>query len=309
MSRSITFGAVGNVDLRRLRYFVAVAEERHFGRAAARLHMSTPPLSQRIREFERDLGVSLFTRSSRRVELTRDGERLLAEARAVLHAAERFEQTATRLSASPTEVMLGFCHGSEGGAMRAMRRFRDQHPGVTVHPAAMTSVAIHDALRAGRMAVGIVRGPVTEPDLVVSVPLARVPVDHVVLPPDHRLAAQPSIDLRDLDGEAVLVVDRGDAPHAHDDITSHCAALGVRPRWVFHGATQIERVFDMAAVGTGIGWLNTWQAERETGRSDVAIRPLTGSSLADDFRVAWRAGDTDSAAAAFVRVILETAGG
>ena len=89
---------MANVDLRRLRYFVAVAEERHFGRAAARLHMSAPPLSQRIRELEAELGLALFERSSRSVKLTPAGERLLGDARAVLIAVDRFEQSAEQLT-------------------------------------------------------------------------------------------------------------------------------------------------------------------------------------------------------------------
>ena len=84
MSEPITFAVMPKADVRHLRYFVAVAEERHFGRAAARLHVTTPPLSQRIRELEEDLGVRLFERTSRRVELTPAGERLLVEARDVL---------------------------------------------------------------------------------------------------------------------------------------------------------------------------------------------------------------------------------
>lgn len=297
---------MANVDLRRLRYFVAVAEERHFGRAAERLHMSTPPLSQRIRELEAQLGLTLFERTSRSVELTEAGERLLGEARAVLNAFDRFEQTADQLTSRDSNLVFGFCHGSEGGAMRALRRFRDERPDVLVHPSSMTSLGIAESIASGRMAVGILRGPIDDVDRVATVPLARVPVDHVAVPLGHRLAAAETVEASELEAEPLLVVDRSDAPHAHDVITGYLTRLGVRPAWVTHGATQIERVFDMVAIGTGIGWLNTWQAEREAGRTDVAIRPLHPVGMWDEFRVAWRAGDTRLATAAFVRVVLET---
>lgn len=297
---------MANVDLRRLRYFVAVAEERHFGRAAERLHMSTPPLSQRIRELEAELGLTLFERSSRHVRLTEAGERLLGEARGVLAAVDRFEQVADGLTSGALDLGVGFCHGSEGGVMAALRRFRDDHPDVVVHPASMTSVNIVDAIQSGRLGVGVVRASVETADRVASVPLARVPIDHVAVPRDHPLAASARIAVDDLDGEPVLVVDRTDAPHAHDEVLAYAGAAGIRPVWVTHGATQIERVFDMVAIGAGIGWLNTWQAEREAGRDDVAVRPLDPVGMWNEFRVAWRQGDTRLATAACVRVLLET---
>ena len=192
--------------------------------------------------------------------------------------------------------------------MIALRRMLDQQPEVGVRPAAMTSLHIFEALRNGRISVGIVRGPVTDPDVIASVPLAEVPVDHVVVPPDHRLATFDRVDITDLEGEPVLIVERDDAPRAHDEITHYFAEIGVRPRWIVHGATQIERVFDMVSVGAGIGWLNTWQAERESGRTDVAIRPLVPVGMHDVFRIAWRAGDTSPATATCVRVLLEACG-
>jgi DNA-binding transcriptional LysR family regulator len=141
------------------------------------------------------------------------------------------------------------------------------------------------------------------------VPLARVPVDHVVLPPDHRLAtSQPVVQARDLDDQPVLVVERSDAPTAHDEIQSYCTAMGARPRWVPHAAVQVERVLDLVALGTGIGWLNSWQAERARSRRDVVVRPLRPVELYDEFRIAWRAGDPSPVTAALVRVALETCG-
>jgi DNA-binding transcriptional LysR family regulator len=297
------------VDVRHLRYFVAVAEELHFGRAASRLHISAPPLSQRIRELERELGLALFERTSRRVALTAVGERLLGEARDVLRAMDRFETAATQLAATPMAIWtVGYCHGSEDGMMRTVRAFRAEHPDTTVRPDGLTSLHILDGLRAGRMAVGIVRGPVADPGRLASVPLARVPVDHLAVPPDHPLAAQDVVSAGDLDGEPVLVVERADAPTAHDEISSYCAASGSQPRWVAHAAIQVERVLDLVALGTGIGWLNAWQATRAAGRADIAVRRLRPVELHDEFRVAWRTGDSSAMTAAFVRIALETCG-
>ena len=306
MVRGVAGTGDRRVDLRRLRYFVAVAEELHFGRAAARLHMSAPPLSQRIQELERELGLPLFERTSRRVALTPAGERLLIEARDVLRAVDRFDAAAAELASVPTPWTVGYCHGSEDGMMRTIRAFRSEHPDAVVRPDGLTSLLILDGLRGGRMAVGIVRGPVADPGRVASVPLVRVPVDHLALPPDHRLARQTVVQAGDLDDEPVLLVERSGAPTAHDEIESYCAAMGARPRWVTHAPVQVERELDLVAVGTGIAWLNSWQAERARRRDDVVIRRLRPVEVYDEFRVAWRAGDPSAMTAAFVRVALET---
>jgi DNA-binding transcriptional LysR family regulator len=296
------------VDLRRLRYFVAVAEELHFGRAAVRLHISAPPLSQRIGELERELGLPLFERTSRKVALTPAGERLLVDARDVLRAMDRFDTAAAQLASMPTTWPVGYCHGSEDGMMRTIRAFRAEHPDAVVRPDGLTSLLILDGLRAGRMAVGIVRGPVAEPGRVASVPLAQVPVDHVAVPLDHPLADHAVVQAHELDDEPVLVVERSDAPTAHDEIESYCTAMGARPRWITHAAIQVERVLDLVALGTGIGWLNSWQAGRASRREDVVVRRLQPVELYDEFRVAWRAGDPSVMTAAFVRVAIETCG-
>jgi DNA-binding transcriptional LysR family regulator len=280
-----------NIDLRRLRYFIAVAEEQHFGRAADRLDMSTPPLSQRIRELEEALGVRLFDRTSRKVSLTADGERLLVEARNVLAAADHFEATAAALAGHAAEaasaVAFGYCQGSEAGALRAIRAFRSAYPSVSVRPGSLTTLRIIESMRAGRTDVGIVRG--AAPSGLASAELAQVPVNHVALPPGHPLTALTVVRRADLAGAEILVVDRDEAPAYHDQTVAYLADLDPPPRHILHAATQVERMFDMVAVGAGIGWLNAWQADRERNRTDIEIRPLEPVAWFDEYRIAWRA--------------------
>ena len=295
-----------NIDLRRLRYFVAVAEEGHFGRAADRLDMSTPPLSQRIRELEDALGVRLFDRTSRKVVLTAAGERLLTEARLVLSAADHLEATAAALAGHGTDasaiVSFGYCQGSDSGAMRSIRAFRATFPEISVRPGSLTTLRIVESMRAGRIDVGIVRGQV--PSGLASAELAQVPVNHVALPPGHPLTARAVVHQADLAGADILVVERNEAPAYHDQTVGYLLGLSPPPRLIMHPATQVERMFDMVAVGAGIGWLNAWQAERERDRADIELRPLEPTAWFDEYRVAWRPDIAN--AVALANVVIDT---
>jgi DNA-binding transcriptional LysR family regulator len=280
------------ISLRQLRYFVAVAEELHFGRAAKRLHLSTPPLSQRIKELERDLGVELFRRTSRSVELTTAGSRLADEARRVLAAAQQFVDVAHTESASAsTRLRLAYSHGSEIPAMAAVRAMHDTQPHLTVSADGLTSAAIYDAVRRGTIDVGITRVPVPSPDQFAVTPLARIPLDRVAVPKGHVLARKRVIDPSDLDGQAALIVDASDSPVVHRLISGFFNARNVHPRWVNHAANQIERGLDQTAAGSGVSWLNPWQAERAAKRRDVTIRPMSEPILWDEFVVVSARGD------------------
>jgi DNA-binding transcriptional LysR family regulator len=296
------------MDLRRLTYFVTVAEEQHFGRAAARLHMTTPPLSQRIRELEAELGVQLFERSTRQVHLTPAGARLLHEARSALRAIDRFTDLADTLrrAAESTDqpLTVGYCHGSEYAALAAGQRFHETHPQIAVRPSAITSLRIFKDLRDGRVNVGLVRAPIPYPDRLASQLLARVPFDHVAVPQNHPLASQPEVYATDLEGQPVLLVERDDAPTYHDATLGYCAALDVRPAWVTHPATQVERMLDMVAVGSGIGWLNAWQAAH-VGHDGVAILPLRPVERFDEFYLVWRIDEHSKWVKQFVEIAME----
>jgi DNA-binding transcriptional LysR family regulator len=296
------------MDLRRLRYFVAVAEEEHFGRAAARLHMSTPPLSQRIAEFENELGLVLFERTSRKVSLTDAGRRLLDEARLVLRSVERLEQVAAQLGNGdrdprPARLSIGFCHGAETVARLAARRFHERRPDIAIQPSALTSLRMFDDLLHAKLAVGIVRSPIPRPDVLASQLLGRVGFDHLAVPETHPLAARTTISPADLDGESVLLVSRAEAPTYHDATIGYCAQHGTHPKWIEHSATQVERMLDMVSVGSGIGWLNAFQAQIQ--HPGVVIVPLQPVTRFDEFHLAWRVDDHSSSVVDFVAIATE----
>ena len=305
------------MDLRRLSYFVAVAEEQHYGRAAARLHISTSPLSQRIRELEVSLGLTLFERTSRSVALTEAGRRLLEEARLVLASVERLEGVAAELALSfgaadtagpgrggSATLLVGFCHGAETIARMAARRFHERFPEVAIRPLALTSLRMFDDLIARRLSLGIVRSPIPRPDLLATRLLTRVGFDHLAVAEGHRLASVAGASASDLHDEPVLLVSRDEAPTYHDATVGYCAQHGVRPRWVEHGATQVERMLDMVAVGSGIGWLNSFQAAHLHHEGVVAV-PLTPVTRFDDFHLAWRVDDRSSSVADFAAIVAE----
>jgi DNA-binding transcriptional LysR family regulator len=294
------------MDLRRLRYFVAVAEEEHFGRAAARLHMSTPPLSQRIAEFETELGLVLFERTSRKVSLTDAGRRLLDEARLVLRAVERLEQVAHQMSGAnpgPVRLKIGFCHGAETIARLAARRFHERHPDIALQPSALTSLRMFDDLATGNLTVGIVRSPIPRPDVLASQLLGRVGFDHLAIPESHPLANRSVIRPADLDGESVLLVSRAEAPTYHDATIGYCAQHGAHPKWMEHSATQVERMLDMVSVGSGIGWLNAFQAQIQ--HPGVVVVPLQPVTRFDEFHLAWRVDNHSTSVIDFVAIATE----
>jgi DNA-binding transcriptional LysR family regulator len=296
------------MDLRRLRYFVAVAEEQHYGRAATRLHMSTPPLSQRIRELEDELGLALFERSSRKVALTEAGRRLLDEARQVLASVDRLETLAAALRVAPEAsgrpLTVGFCHGSESLIRLAARRFHERHPETEIRPAALSTLRMFDDILNRRLSVGVVRAPIPNPDRLASRFLTRVAFDHLAVPEGHRLSREPVIHAGDLEGEPVLLVAREDAPTYHDATLGYLAEHGVRARFVEHPATQVERMLDMVAVGSGIGWLNEYQA-RIVHHEGVVVVPLEPVTRFDSFHLVWRIDERPATIDQFIVIITE----
>jgi DNA-binding transcriptional LysR family regulator len=189
-----------DVDLRKLRYFVAVAEELNFGRAAGRLHVAQPVLSRQIKALESELGVQLFRRDKRGTELTRAGEQLLADAGPLLAEAAALRRRVTRAARPRESFIVGFMPGLI--VTPAVRAFGGRHPELAVE-VLLTSYPTQTAfIRDGQVDVSYIRTPVQRRGLSLRLLLKEPRA--VVLPRSHRLAGKESIRLADLAGERAL---------------------------------------------------------------------------------------------------------
>ena len=231
--------------------FVAVAEELNFTRAAERLSIAQPPLSQHIRRLEAELGVQLFSRTSRKVELTAPGHQLLRGARELL--GKRAEViNLTRRAARGEVGVLRLSVGSSsafGVVAEVLRAFGAAYPAVSVQLDERDTKQIISALTAGELDVAILRGPFSHRDLAVEL-LLREPLE-VVIPSDHRLAGEKEVRLPEFAGEPMIMFPRQGAPGLHDTITSLCVAAGFSPQ-IRQEAQSWASVVGLVGAGLGV---------------------------------------------------------
>ncbi|GAB3826173.1 LysR family transcriptional regulator [Kribbella italica] len=214
------------MELRQLRYFVTVAEELHFGKAAERLAIVQPAVSQQVARLERELGLRLFDRSSRRVTLTGDGVRMLREARAVLAAADHAGTVAAELAAGQAGVFrIGTSPGLRDRLERGLATLRSASPGIEIQLTSRPPAQQLDAVRTGELDVAFVRGPVSSRGLR-AVPLWEEPLS-VLLPSTHRTDDQ--VKLVDLTALPLRLPARTDDPALHDAIHQACRTAGFEP--------------------------------------------------------------------------------
>lgn len=270
------------MELRQLRYFVAVAEERHFGRAAARLHLAQPALSQQIRNLERDVGAQLIERSSRPVGLTPAGEAVLAEARRTLSQVElAIERTRRAGSGKSGHLTIGFL-GSVGRDLlpKVMTEFNRKRPAVTLE---LHEIIFHEqqaAFRDGRLDVGFMRLPVDDPALDTA-PVYDDPAV-ALLAEGHPLADAGSLALSDLAGEPWVLAARASWPAGWDWWESLWRAQGLTPD-VAATATSLEVLVGLVATGRGVSFLP--ETARALPRDGVVTVPLDG--ITSTAAVAW----------------------
>ncbi|KWI33552.1 LysR family transcriptional regulator [Burkholderia ubonensis] len=284
------------MELKQLRYFVAVAEELHFGRAAKRLFISQPALSFDIRKFEDALGVQLFARTSKSVALTNAGEVLLGEARRLLlQAAEAERLTVRSASGYAGRLRVGFVHSMlYRGLPDAVRRFEADHPGVEIVLAEMNTQAQVQAIQRGQIDLGYAHWGHFPPE-VDSTPIHAEPFV-CCLPAGHPLARRRQVALAALADEPFILFPRDAAPHYHDLIIAQCVNAGFSPL-IRHEARLWQTILSMIEFGMGVALVPRVLQQVKSDR--LAFRPLKDAPLESRTLELKRSGSAEPVALRF----------
>ncbi|GAA0582067.1 LysR family transcriptional regulator [Paractinoplanes ferrugineus] len=274
------------IELRQVRYFVAVAEQLSFTRAARDLHLAQQSLSQQIGALERQLGVRLFDRDTRGTRLTPAGAAFLPSARDLLDRAEAAVAAVRRAGHSHLE--LGFLSSTANYMLPAIvRAVRARLPQVTVTTHDLAVADLVAGLRDGRLDAAFTRPPLVA-DLVTTT-IADEPVC-AVLPAGHRLAGRDSLRLAELAGEDWVLSPRESWPPWHEKYDRDFAAAGFEPR-VVHRAAGVPNLLGLVAAGVGVTRLA--RSARSIRRSGVAFVPLAGEHA--ETVLAWHPGRVPAA--------------
>jgi DNA-binding transcriptional LysR family regulator len=285
------------MELRHLRYFTIVAEEKHFGRAARRLQMAQPPLSRQIQALEAELGFRLFDRSRRGVALTPAGAALLARGRGVFDALDQAVEAARRAHKGEIgRVAIGYVSSlAYVGLSELLRAFRVAEPDIDVVVREGPPQEQIEALVEGRLDVGFVRGPVHHSALIAESVRREELV--AVVPAGHRLARRRRVELAALASEPFVVFPRGRSPGFFDTLMGLFRGAGFTPR-IVQEAPLIDL---MSLVAAGFGVAVVPASLERVAHAGLAFRSLAGAPRADLLMVR-RTGDQSPALARFVEV-------
>src|SRR5580698_1889087 len=294
------------MELRHLRYFVAVDEEGHITRAAERLGIQQPPLSQQIRALERELDAQLFHRKPRGVELTPAGRALFGEARAILARTEE-AIAATRRAAQGEAGRIGIGFTSSASfhpfVPRAIRTFREAHPLVALALEESGTTELVEALRSQSIDAAFVRSPVGESDDLFVRPLFDEPMV-AALPSGHALSgAGDDLPLAALAGEIFILYRRPVGPGLHDAIIAACDRAGFSPT-IGQEAPRMLLTLSLVAAGLGVSLVPASMSRLET--EGVAYRRLDQSvQLTAPLSLAYRRSEISEAVRRFVSLVRE----
>ena len=296
------------MELRHLRYFIAVAEELHFGRAAERLNIAQPPLSRQIRDLEREVGTPLFERIPRGVVLTPAGRAFLPEARQTLSQAERAQRTALRAARGEIgRLRVGFVEAAtyRGILPDVLGFFRLHLPDIGVSLLEMDPIEQAEAFRDGRIDLGILHSLPADADRWLRAESVYDDALVAAIPGAHALAGRSRISRSSLAAESFVLFPRYAAPALYDAIIASCRSAGFSPRIV----QEAEGWHTLAGlVGAGVGVAFVPQSFTNFARPGVVYLPVRGLAVNVEMSAVWKRGDKSPVRERFVTALHAVAG-
>ncbi len=293
------------MELRHLRYLLAVAEELHFGRAAIRLRISQPPLSQQIQQLEEELGVKLFERTKREVRLTDAGKRIAGEAQVILRQVDHFVSVAGRVR----EGAIGrLSVAGPGGVneilVKTLRAFVQRYPGVHIELKFMNTALQIEALQEKQIDAGFLSLPVNLNDANLALETIKREPLWVAMPKGHPLSKYRRAPLAALAGQPFILFARRVSPGLHDLITATCRNAGFSLN-VVHEVDNIIASLTLVTAGLGLAFCspsmkNLWP--------EIVFRPFRDAVPPLEYAVAYRRDANSPALDSFIRVVRQTAG-
>jgi DNA-binding transcriptional LysR family regulator len=288
------------MELRHLRYFVTVAEELHFSRAAQRLQMTQQPLSKQIRDLEEELGVQLFHRTKRQVRITEAGEAFLEEARQLLAKADRAVEVARQAARGHSgRLAIGICGLATYSVLpKVLKAVRERSPHVALELHEMTTSSQVQALQNRQIHLGFLMLPIQEENLNIK-PILQEPFV-VVLPETHPLATQMEVLLPALANEPFILVPRQEEPGYYDRCISLFEQSGFAPR-VSQQASEKQTILSLVAAGMGIALSPA--SVRVLHREGVIYKALAESKREVELALAWRRDESSPVLQMFLEVV------
>jgi DNA-binding transcriptional LysR family regulator len=299
-------GHASMFDLNQLRCFVTVAEELHFGRAAARLNMTQPPLSRQIQVLEHIIDAPLLERTSRSVRLTPAGRSFLPEARRILKLAETASQVARRIALGKTgSLKIGYTAAAAYGFLpELLAACRARLPEVDFSLKEMVSGDQLEALASGQIDAGLLRPPVARPEFASRRVLAEPLL--AAIPRKHPLASRENLAIKDFDGQPFVMYSPYESRYFHDLLVALFTQADILPRYVQH-VGQIHSILAMVRPGLGVSIVPAAAASLKI--AEVKLRPLKLRTPAPvELFMVWRRDDENPLVPALVDIAGELSG-
>ena len=276
-----------NIELRHLRYFVAVAEERNFTRAAQRLHIAQPPLSRQIRQLEEALNVQLFERNARPLKLTDTGRFFYQHTVQLLARSTELESMTRRVGKIERGLSMGFVGSTLYGMLpKIIRRFRQENRAVDLSLHEMSTTDQIKALKDGRIDVGFGRIRLEDPSIRRVV--LREERMIVALPQGHPLETRPVLTLADLAGECLIIFPKAPRPSYADQVLAAFHDRSLKPRQI-HETRELQIALGLVAAGEGVSIVPS--SVNGLKRDDISYKALDDARLVSPIIMSMRVLD------------------